>query len=211
MDTLKLRAELVNTMHQLLEHRESINKHVRQEIYNSVSDFIFEFLGFQHPAFNVKSIPLSKIKTNDYNPNKMASPEFKLLKRSLEIDGMTMPIVVTRPDRDGFHTVIDGAHRFEIFKKSTELFNSTAGNIPVAILEKPFDARISSTVRHNIARGVHQVELTAKLVVELKGMNWSNEKIALELGMDADEVLRMQQITGLAEAFKDDEFSSSWT
>lgn len=211
MDTLKLRSELHNVMINLLENRQQINKYVRIEIYNSVSNFMTQFLGFAHPAFNIQSVPLSKIKNNTYNPNKVAPPEFKLLRHSLETDGMTMPIVVTQPDSDGIYTVIDGAHRLEIFKKSAQLFNSTDAHIPVSILTSSIDTRIPSTVRHNIARGVHQVELTAKLVVELKGMNWSNDKIALELGMDPDEVLRMQQITGLAEAFLDQDFSASWT
>ena len=54
------------------------------------------------------------------------------------------------------------------------------------------------------------MELSAKLIVLLKKHNWTNARIGMELGMDADEVLRLKQITGLAEAFKNEEFSKSW-
>ncbi|MGX2008659.1 hypothetical protein ACWIVX_02155, partial [Enterobacter asburiae] len=36
-------------------------------------------------------------------------------------------------------------------------------------------------------------------------------KISQELGMDADEVLRLKQINGLAELFGDRQFSQAWT
>lgn len=80
----------------------------------------------------------------------------------------------------------------------------------MVVLEKALDQRMSSSVRHNLARGAHQVKLTAQLIMKLKNLNWSNEDISRELGMDYDEVLRMQQITGLAAAFKDNEFSMAW-
>lgn len=48
------------------------------------------------------------------------------------------------------------------------------------------------------------------IVVELKKRNWSDKKVGKELGMDPDEVLRLTQISGLAEMFSDVEFSQSW-
>jgi hypothetical protein len=39
---------------------------------------------------------------------------------------------------------------------------------------------------------------------------WTNEKIADELGMDAEEVLRLKQVNGMAEAFANREFSEAW-
>lgn len=211
MNPLKIQSEALQALQTLVESKDQLNQYTRADIYNRLSYLLFEFLGNPHPTFNVISVPIDKIKTNDYNPNKMATPECRLLKHSIEVDGLTMPIVVTKPDKDGIYTVIDGAHRLQIIKRNPELTQSTDGHIPVSILDKSYDYRISSTVRHNIARGTHQIELTAKLVVELKSMNWSNDKIGQELGMDPDEVLRMQQITGLAEAFRDKSFSASWT
>ena len=77
-------------------------------------------------------------------------------------------------------------------------------------LNKSVEDRITSTVRHNMARRTHQVELSAKLVAALKKLNWTNQRIGMVLAMDPDEVLRFKQITGLAEVFKDKEFSKSW-
>jgi hypothetical protein len=48
------------------------------------------------------------------------------------------------------------------------------------------------------------------IVVELKRRNWSEDRISRELGMEPDEVLRLCQISGLAELFSDEEFSASW-
>ena len=50
----------------------------------------------------------------------------------------------------------------------------------------------------------------ADIVVELKRRFWSDEKIAKELGMEPDEVLRLTQVTGLAGLFADREFSEAW-
>jgi hypothetical protein len=44
----------------------------------------------------------------------------------------------------------------------------------------------------------------------LKKRNWSDDKIAKNLGMEPDEVLRLCQISGLAELFQDSDFSASW-
>jgi ParB-like chromosome segregation protein Spo0J len=69
---------------------------------------------------------------------------------------------------------------------------------------------MAATIRHNRARGAHKVDSMSEIVVELKRRNWSDEKIGKELGMDADEVLRLTQISGLAEMFKDRDFSEAW-
>ncbi|MCW5559065.1 MAG: ParB/RepB/Spo0J family partition protein [Verrucomicrobiae bacterium] len=69
--------------------------------------------------------------------------------------------------------------------------------------------RIASTIRHNRARGKHRVDAMSEIVVDLKKRNWSDEKIGRELGMEPDEVLRLAQISGLAEAFADREFSEA--
>jgi ParB-like chromosome segregation protein Spo0J len=70
--------------------------------------------------------------------------------------------------------------------------------------------RIAATIRHNRARGKHQVGAMSEIVQELSRRNWSPEKIGKELGMEPDEVLRLRQITGLAELFADREFSEAW-
>ncbi len=179
-------------------------------IYNDLSRELYDFLGLHHPALNVSLVPIEQVKGNDYNPNKVAPPEMQLLKLSILKDGLTMPVVVAKePGSDSF-VIVDGFHRSALCKQTKDIRDGLKGYLPVARLDKNIEDRVASTVRHNMARGTHQVELTAKLVALLKKHNWSNERIGKELGMDAEEVLRLKQISGLAEAFADKEFSKSW-
>lgn len=159
-----------------------------------------------HPVSFVKWIPIEYIHGNDYNPNKVAPPEMKLLELSIQEDGYTQPIVVWRIDKNDYE-VIDGFHRHLVGKKKG------FSHLPcVVINENRTDKndRIASTIRHNRARGKHQIQAMSDIVVELSRRNWSDKKIAKELGMDEDEVLRLKQITGLAELFADEEFSEAW-
>ncbi|MFH0263841.1 IbrB-like domain-containing protein [Vibrio barjaei] len=167
-------------------------------------------MGLTHPALNVRLVESHLVQDNDYNPNTVAPPEYRLLKHSIRSDGVTMPVVVGKHSDDGRYVVIDGAHRTRLIKTEPDINASLANYVPVVVLNKTFEERMSSSIRHNMARGEHQVELTASLVIKLKEMDWTDEKIGRELGMDKDEVLRMQQITGLAEAFKDRDFSKAW-
>lgn len=182
------------------------------EIFNKITQELYGWIGVNHPALNVQLVPADKVIGNDYNPNKVAPPEMKLLKLSIRKDGVTMPVVVcdTPENKKYPYTVVDGFHRTTVIQNDKEINESLHGYVPVSRLNKKLEERITSTVRHNMARGTHQVELSAKLVTMLKKHNWTNARIGLELGMDADEVLRLKQITGLAEAFKDEEFSKSW-
>lgn len=181
-------------------------------VFNTISQELYDWLGVNHPALNVQLVPADKVIGNDYNPNKVAPPEMRLLKLSIKKDGVTMPVVVcdTPEDKQHPYTVVDGFHRTTVIQKDKEVNASLHGYVPVSRLNKSIEDRITSTVRHNMARGTHQVELSAKLVVLLRKHNWTNARIGMELGMDADEVLRLKQVTGLAEAFKNEEFSKSW-
>ena len=182
------------------------------KVFNTITQELYDWLGINHPVLNVQLVPANKVIGNDYNPNKVAPPEMKLLKLSIKKDGVTMPIEVcdTPDNKDYPYTVVDGFHRTTVIQQDKDINNSLYGYIPVSRLNKSIEDRITSTVRHNLARGTHQVELSAKLITMLKKHNWTNARIGIELGMDADEVLRLKQITGLAEAFKDEEFSKSW-
>ena len=182
------------------------------KVFNEITQELYEWLGVKHPALNVQLVPVDKVVGNDYNPNHVAPPEMKLLKLSIRKDGVTMPVVVcdTPENKKYPYTVVDGFHRTTVIQHDKEINESLHGYVPVSRLNKSLEDRITSTVRHNMARGTHQVELSAKLVTMLKKHNWTNVRIGIELGMDADEVLRLKQITGLAEAFKDEEFSKSW-
>lgn len=161
------------------------------------------------PVCQLQLVAIDKIEANRYNPNKMAPPENHLLKNSIEKNGLTMPLIVNRIKGDSVFILVDGFHRYELLTSHPEL-QSLPGYLPVLILDLPEEKCISASVRHNVARGAHQVELTANLIVQLKEMGWSNQHICQELGMEQDEVLRMQQTTGLAAAFKDQDFSQAW-
>lgn len=161
----------------------------------------------EHPVSQVIWIEIGKISANDYNPNAVAKPEMDLLELSIKSDGYTQPIVVweVKPDE---YEVVDGFHRYLIGKDRLKL-----SHLPCVINNKDRtdrNDRIASTIRHNRARGKHKVESMSEIVIELSRRNWSDKRIAKELGMDQDEVLRLKQITGLAELFKDEEFSQAW-
>ena len=159
----------------------------------------------KHPVSNVQWVPVDKVYANDYNPNSVAPPEMKLLKISIESDGFTQPIVVWQTE-EGYE-VIDGFHRHLVGKAMG------LTHLPVVVVNTERTDkgdRIASTIRHNRARGKHQVAGMSEIVQELARRNWSEIKIGKELGMEPDEVLRLKQISGLAEMFADKEFSEAW-
>lgn len=158
-----------------------------------------------HPVSKVQWVDSEKVFANNYNPNKVAPPELKLLEISITENGFTQPIVVWQVD-DGYE-VVDGFHRHIIGKKIGMKL------LPVVIINDDMTDRgdrIAATIRHNRARGKHQIQAMSDIVVELSKRNWSDKRIAKELGMDADEILRLKQITGLAELFATEEFSEAW-
>lgn len=166
----------------------------------------------EEPIDFVQWVSTDAVHANDYNPNSVAPPEMVLLEHSIEHDGYTQP-VVSWPDSDNTFEVVDGFHRTTVAKRSEMVRERLQGYMPlVAIQTKNIDRndRIASTIRHNRARGKHNVNSMSDIVIELKKRNWSDSRIAKELGMDADEVLRLCQVSGLAEVFGDDDFSKAW-
>lgn len=159
----------------------------------------------EFPCMNPKLVPIDKVIANDYNPNRVANPEMKLLAHSIEEDGLTMPIVTFYDKEIDKYIVVDGFHRYTIIK---DYFKSDV--IPVVTIDKDIKERMASTVRHNRARGVHKVDLQADMVVELIKKGWSDEDVAKHLGMTFEEVLRLKQTTGIAALFKDRKHSRSW-
>lgn len=165
----------------------------------------------KEPVDCVLWIPATETKANDYNPNAVASPEMKLLEISITEDGFTQPVVTWL--EEGKREVIDGFHRNRVGKDSMEVRARTQGFLPVVTVNQDRTDRgdrIASTIRHNRARGKHRIDAMSEIVVELKRRNWSDEKVGRELGMEPDEVLRLSQISGLAEMFADREFSEAW-
>jgi ParB-like chromosome segregation protein Spo0J len=165
---------------------------------------------FKSPVYNVLSVPIEKIQANSYNPNSVAPPEMKLLEISIWEDGYTMPCVCYYLKNEDKYEIVDGYHRYTVLKTSQRIFEREKGMLPVVVIDKDIDNRMASTIRHNRARGSHNIELMSNIVMELTQAGMSEGWIMRHIGMDKDELLRLKQITGLADLFKDKEFSDSW-
>lgn len=163
------------------------------------------------PVYNVISVPLEKIVPNTYNPNTVAPPELKLLYDSIKEDGYTMPIVCYYSKADDKYIIVDGFHRYRVMLDHKDIYERENGMLPVSVIDKPLSDRMASTIRHNRARGSHDVDLMSNIVKELHELGRSDRWISKHLGMDTDEILRLKQITGLAALFRDSGFSRAWT
>lgn len=193
-----------------LESTSELSKRV--ELINELREVIHEHSPFKNePVDFVKWVFSENVVQNDYNPNKVAPPEMELLEVSIINDGYTQPIV-TFPNGEKIE-VVDGFHRSRVGKESKLVNQRIKGFLPTVIIRKEQsdkNDRIASTIRHNRARGKHQIDAMSEIVIELKNRNWTNERIAKNLGMDAEEVLRLCQISGLEHLFSDNDFSKAW-
>jgi len=165
---------------------------------------------YQSPVYNVRRVPVEKIRANSYNPNSVAEPEMKLLETSIWEDGYTMPVVCYHLPEEDMYEIVDGYHRFTVLKTSKRIFDRERGKLPVAVIEKDESNRMASTIRHNRARGSHSIELMSNIVSELVNAGMSDAWILKHIGMDKDELLRLKQVTGLASLFKDEEFTKAF-
>lgn len=161
------------------------------------------------PVYNVKPVPINKIQANAYNPNAVAPPEMKLLETSILEDGYTMPIVCYYLSDNDKYEIVDGFHRYSVMLRNKKIFERENGMMPVVVIEKDISNRMASTIRHNRARGSHNIELMTSIVSELTKAGMSDAWILKHIGMDADELLRLKQLSGLAELFANKEFSNS--
>lgn len=191
---------------QALTEEETIQtlNHLRR-VLHEVSPFS------QEPVDFVLWVKADEVVANDYNPNVMALGEKKLLKQSLEKDGFTQPVVVS--EEKEHYLVVDGFHR-QLLGREADTGKRLKGWLPVACINperKELASRIAATIRHNRARGKHQITSMSDIVRDLSRQGWTNERIGTELGMDLDEVLRLKQISGLAELFQEESFSPAWT
>ncbi|MGQ7807323.1 IbrB-like domain-containing protein [Hafnia alvei] len=195
---------------------EKMSKTVQIETLNKIRLALHKVSPFSNePIDCVLWKPIERVVSNDYNPNSVAPPEKRLLYTSLLRDGYTQPIVTSQqsPD-DETHVIVDGFHRRELASKRPLLRTRVLGYLPVVMLKENAQEKthlIAATIRHNRARGKHQISAMSDIVRELYHLGWDDEKISEELGMDADEVLRLKQISGLMELFQDREFSEAWT
>jgi len=196
----------------IFKNLEALPEADRISTINKIRLQLHEYSPFKsEPVDCVQWIHSDKVTANDYNPNSVAPPEMKLLELSIDADGYTQPIVAW--DREDDYEVIDGFHRNRVARECKQINERVRGYLPLVIINTDREDkgdRIAATIRHNRARGKHGVDSMSDIVIELKRRNWSDKKIGKQLGMDEDEVLRLTQITGLAEMFKDRDFSEAW-
>ena len=165
---------------------------------------------FKSPVYGIKPVPIDKIQANTYNPNHVAPPEMKLLYESIKNDGYTMPIVCYYLEDEDKYEIVDGYHRYTVMLTHKDIYEREQGLLPVSVIDKPVSDRMASTIRHNRARGEHSIELMTNIVAELSKSGMSDAWIMKNIGMDAEELLRLKQLSGLQELFKDKDFSKSW-
>lgn len=166
------------------------------------------------PAYNVQAVPVERVRANSYNPNSVAPPEMRLLELSVWEDGYTQPVVCYPVPGEDTYEVVDGFHRYSLMNPESKHFSKRihqreGGLLPVVVIDKPMEQRMASTIRHNRARGTHSIDLMVNMVAELKAIGQGDAWIMKHLGMDADELLRLKQLSGLQELFKDREFTQA--
>lgn len=165
---------------------------------------------FTSPVYSVLRVPIEKVTSNDYNPNSVAPPEMELLETSIWEDGYTMPIVTYRDEENDKYIIVDGFHRYSTMLRSERIAEREKNHLPIVVIDKQLGDRMASTIRHNRARGSHNIELMSTIVSELVEMGKGDRWICKHVGMSLDELLRMKQITGVAALFANREFSDSW-
>ena len=157
------------------------------------------------PCMEPIIVPIDQVQANNYNPNAVPKNNMLLLEESIMTNGFCFPVVtIWDPDCEKY-VIIDGFHRYTIFKDYLE-----ADELPIVVLDEDIVQRMAATVQFNRARGVHQVELMGDLVAALSRQGVKDEDIAQRLGMELEEVLRLKQVTGIAEIFKNQDYSKSW-
>jgi len=165
---------------------------------------------YMSPVYSVRRVPIEKVTANDYNPNSVAPPEMALLETSIWEDGYTQPVVVVYDRENDQYVVVDGFHRYCTLRDSKRIYEREQGMLPVVVLDKEMGDRMASTIRHNRARGTHNIELMSTIVAELVDMGKGDRWICQHIGMSPDELLRLKQITGVAALFQNQDFSKSW-
>lgn len=211
---MKKAQKVYNSLDKFLSEIQAESLADKVDVINQLRQIIHNHSPFKdEPVDFVKWVPNSNVVANEYNPNKVAPPEMQLLEVSIMNDGYTQPIVSFPHPEGDIVEVVDGFHRSRVGKESIIVNGRVKGFLPIVAIRKENQGkkeRIASTIRHNRARGKHQVSAMSEIVIELKNRNWNNARIARELGMDEDEILRLCQISGLEGMFKDKDFSNAW-
>lgn len=162
------------------------------------------------PVGAVLWVPIEKVKANDYNPNSVAKNELRLLYISIKNDGFTQPVVTIYDEEKDTYVIVDGFHRYYTMLNNKDILDRAGGMLPIVVIDKPIKDRMASTVRHNRARGKHSVDGMGYLVMELRNKGWDAARICNEIGLEPDELVRLEHTSGVADMFKDVDYGRSW-
>lgn len=176
-----------------------------------IKEFLFENSPLNsQPIDYVRWVNVEEVEANDYNPNSVANKEMGLLYTSITHDGYTQPVVTIWDEKKKKYVIIDGFHRYFVCKSNSDIRERNHGKLPIVVLDKDINDRMASTVRHNRARGKHSVEGMSSMVFKMLDNGWDDAAICNELGMEAEELLRLKHITGFSKLFEDFEYSKAW-
>ena len=164
----------------------------------------------KHPISNVLWVPIEKVTANDYNPNSVAKNEMRLLYRSIKNDGYTQPVVTIHDKEQDMYVIVDGFHRYLTMKTYKDIHKSTNGKLPIVVIDKDINDRMASTIRHNRARGKHNINGMANMVFSMLDEGWDDAQICNEIGLEKEELIRLKYITGFAKLFEGTEYKKSW-
>ena len=199
MDILKLIKEAVDAREDKLAFIEELR------------DYLHEVSPLKsQPVDRVRWVDVDKVQANDYNPNSVATIEMKLLATSISHDGYTQPVVTIYDQKKDKYVIIDGFHRYLTCKTHNEIRERNQGMLPIVVIEKDVNDRMASTIRHNRARGKHSISGMSNIVFEMLDNGWVDHDICEELGMEAEELLRLKHITGFSKLFADTEYKKAW-
>lgn len=178
---------------------------------NYLSELIAEESPIKNnPVTSVLWVEVGKIRANDYNPNEVADQEMELLYRSIKHDGYTQPVVTAYDEEEDEYEIVDGFHRYLVLKNYDDIYERSNGRLPITVIYQSIADRMASTIRHNRARGKHNIKGMAQVVFDMLDEGWADERICEELGMEPEELARMKHTTGFSKLFDDTEYQMAW-
>lgn len=162
------------------------------------------------PVNRIRWVDINEVEPNDYNPNSVAGKEMDLLYTSIKHDRYTQPVVTIYDEKTKKYQIVDGFHRYFTCKSNQDIRDRNHGYLPIVVIDKDINDRMASTVRHNRARGKHSVDGMSSMVFQMLDNGWSDAEICNELGMEAEEMIRLKHLTGFSKLFEDIEYKKAW-
>lgn len=204
----KRKVNIVVELEKLLEGLEGVERIAQIEHVKAMLDRVSPLAS--QPVNRIRWVPVGMVQPNDYNPNSVAKTEMQLLYTSIKHDGYTQPVVTIWDEEVGKYIIVDGFHRYFTCANNKDIRDRNHGMLPIVVIDKDIKDRMASTVRHNRARGKHSVHGMANMVFKMLEEGWDDADICNELGMEAEELIRLKHITGFSKLFQNVEYQKAW-